>query len=151
MIGTDLQRAKDFLLSGQLVAIPTETVYGLAGNAYDERAVAEIFRVKNRPQFDPLIVHTTGLERAAEFLQAVPSWAEALAGRFMPGPLTLLLPRNDRIPDLVTSGSSLVAVRLPRHPQTRALLEALPFPSRRPAPIPSVISVRRRPGTLPIS
>ena len=136
MIGTDLQRAKDFLLSGQLVAIPTETVYGLAGNAYDERAVAEIFRVKNRPQFDPLIVHTTGLERAAEFLQAVPSWAKALAGRFMPGPLTLLLPRNDRIPDLVTSGSSLVAVRLPRHPQTRALLEALPFPLAAPSANP---------------
>ncbi|EMR04629.1 t(6)A37 threonylcarbamoyladenosine biosynthesis protein RimN [Cesiribacter andamanensis AMV16] len=93
-IGTDLQQAVRFLMEEDLVAIPTETVYGLAGNAYSEKAVLRIFEVKRRPSFDPLIVHTPSLQAALEFVQEIPDTAYALAERFWPGPLTLILPRR---------------------------------------------------------
>lgn len=118
------------------MAIPTETVYGLAGNALDPEAVSRIFAVKNRPRFDPLIVHVAGVERIPPLVAAFPEAARELAGRFMPGPLTLLLPRSERIPDLVTSGSSRVAIRIPRHPLTLALLQALEFPLAAPSANP---------------
>ena len=136
MIGKDIQRAKSLLEAGLLVAIPTETVYGLAGNAYDGKAVSEIFRVKNRPSFDPLIVHIGHWEQTAEFVQEIPEAARKLASLFMPGPLTLLLPKKDRIPDIVTAGSPEVAVRMPDHPLTLELLHAVDFPLAAPSANP---------------
>ncbi len=136
MIGMDVDKAASCLLAGELVAIPTETVYGLAANAFDDRAVAEIFRVKNRPHFDPLIVHTDRLERISDFAEWLPEQAYSLAQQFMPGPLTLLLPRKTVIPDLVTAGLPRVAVRIPQHPLTRDLLSRLPFPLAAPSANP---------------
>jgi L-threonylcarbamoyladenylate synthase len=136
MIGKDIQRAKSLLEAGQLVAIPTETVYGLAGNAYDEKAVSEIFRVKNRPSFDPLIVHIGHWEQTEDFVLEVPEAARKLASLFMPGPLTLLLPKKERIPDLVTAGFPEVAVRMPDHPLTLELLHAVDFPLAAPSANP---------------
>lgn len=136
IIGKDINLAKEFLQKRQLVAIPTETVYGLAGNALDEKAVLSIFETKNRPSFDPLIVHTDSLEKLAQYVQEIPEKAFLLAKEFWPGPLTLLLPKKDIIPDLVTSGLDTVAVRIPNHPLTLALLSALDFPLAAPSANP---------------
>ncbi len=136
IIGSDLEQALAFLTAGQLVGIPTETVYGLAGNALNEAAVAEIFAVKKRPNFDPLIVHVANLGQIVDFVLDFPFAAQKLAQHFMPGPLTLLLPKKAIIPDLVTAGSDLVAIRVPAHPLTHALLEKLPFPLAAPSANP---------------
>jgi L-threonylcarbamoyladenylate synthase len=136
LIGTDLQYAKEVLEAGQLVAIPTETVYGLGGNALNPEAVSRIFAVKNRPKFDPMIVHTHSLASVHGMLGEVPKQALALAKAFMPGPLTLLLPRTSRIPDIVTAGSPRVAIRIPNHPLTRQLLQSLHFPLAAPSANP---------------
>src|SRR5690606_9426751 len=125
-----------FLEKGQLVGIPTETVYGLAGNALNAEAVALIFETKNRPSFDPLILHTSSLERVGEFVRDFPEKLKRLAENFWPGPLTLLLPRKAIVPDLVTSGLDRVAVRVPRHPLTLALLESVDFPLAAPSANP---------------
>jgi L-threonylcarbamoyladenylate synthase len=135
-IGTDLQQAAELLKSGQLVAIPTETVYGLAGNALSEEAVLNIFRVKNRPAFDPLIVHLSDPSQLSEYAHSIPTQALDLAQAFMPGPLTLLLPKKELIPDLVTSGSDRVALRVPAHPVTLSLLRLLTFPLAAPSANP---------------
>ncbi len=135
-LGTDVDRAVHHLLAGELVAIPTETVYGLAANALDETAVARIFTAKDRPRFDPLIVHARDLAALEPYLSEFPPAARLLADRYWPGPLTLLLPRNDRIPDLVTAGLPRVAVRVPRHPLTLELLARLPFPLAAPSANP---------------
>jgi len=136
VIGRDLQYAIELLKADQLVAIPTETVYGLAGNALNVEAVSQIFAVKNRPSFDPLIVHTSSLERLQTFVTDFPKNALLLAEAFMPGPLTLLLPKKELIPDLVTAGSPLVALRIPQHPLTLALLQQLDFPLAAPSANP---------------
>lgn len=136
MIGTDITKAVQLLKKGELVAIPTETVYGLAANALDESAVVKIFEVKNRPFFDPLIIHLPRFEEVKRYTRNIPEPAYRLARQFMPGPLTLLLERNERIPDLVTAGSPLVAVRLPRHPLTQALLRQIDFPLAAPSANP---------------
>jgi L-threonylcarbamoyladenylate synthase len=133
IIGSDIQQAKLFLSKSEVVGIPTETVYGLAGNAFDIEAVSKIFEVKNRPTFDPLIVHTNSIERLREFVQYIPEKAQLLAQKFMPGPLTMLLPKHSSIPDLVTSGLDTVAVRIPNHPLTLALLAELDFPLAAPS------------------
>lgn len=135
-IGTDLSRSKAFLEAGQLVGIPTETVYGLAGNALDPNAVLNIFRAKNRPAFDPLIVHTDSLANVETFVTDVPKPARQLAEAFWPGPLTLLLPRRAVVPDLVTSGLPTVGVRIPNHPLTLQLLRSLAFPLAAPSANP---------------
>lgn len=134
--GTDLATAQRLLEAGQLVGIPTETVYGLAANAFDADAVAQIFQTKNRPAFDPLIVHSDSLTRMEPFLGDIPDAARLLADAFWPGPLTLLLPRQPTIPDLVTSGLPTVGVRVPNHPLTLDLLRALPFPVAAPSANP---------------
>ncbi|MBK6947781.1 MAG: threonylcarbamoyl-AMP synthase [Haliscomenobacter sp.] len=136
MIGRDLERAARLLREGALVAIPTETVYGLAGNAFSETAVAEIFAVKQRPAFDPLIVHAGSLDRLQTLAADFPPEARRLAEAFMPGPLTLLLPKSDLIPDLVTAGSPNVALRIPNHPMTLNLLNLLEFPLAAPSANP---------------
>jgi L-threonylcarbamoyladenylate synthase len=136
IIGTDILYAKQLLQAGQVVGMPTETVYGLAGNAFDEDAVLKIFTVKNRPQFDPLIIHTDTLSKLTSFIVDFPEKAQKLAKAFWPGPLTLLLPKSDKISDLVTSGLSTVAVRIPNHPLTLELLSTLDFPLAAPSANP---------------
>lgn len=135
-IGSNIDTAKQFLEKGQLVAIPTETVYGLAGNALDERAVLEIFKVKDRPQFDPLIVHVASLSKARELVEDFPEQAEKLAAHYWPGPLTLLLKKKSHVPDLVTAGLDTVGVRCPDHELTRSLLHQLSFPLAAPSANP---------------
>ena len=112
-IGQDIFKAVQLLGDGKLVAIPTETVYGLAANALDTTAVAGIFRAKNRPTFDPLIIHTFSIEKAKQYVTQFPAELEKLAKAYWPGPLTLLLPKKSVVPDLVTSGLNNVAVRIP--------------------------------------
>jgi L-threonylcarbamoyladenylate synthase len=136
MIGKDILQAKEHLIKGDLVAIPTETVYGLAGNALGPETVAQIFEAKNRPTFDPLIVHTYSIEQATHYVKEFPNWAQTLASACWPGPLTLLLPKNETIPDLVTSGSDLVGIRVPNHPLTLSLLRSLSFPLAAPSANP---------------
>ncbi|WP_128543763.1 L-threonylcarbamoyladenylate synthase [Larkinella soli] len=134
--GTHIETAKKLLEAGEVIGIPTETVYGLAGNALDPEAVLKIFRVKNRPSFDPLIVHTDTLGKVEQFVKTLPDPARRLADRFWPGPLTLLLPKKPVIPDLVTSGLDHVAVRIPNHPLTLQLLARLDFPLAAPSANP---------------
>ncbi|MBC3540834.1 L-threonylcarbamoyladenylate synthase [Rufibacter sediminis] len=135
-IGKEVQRAAAYLTQGELVAIPTETVYGLAANAYDEVAVVKIFEAKNRPAFDPLIVHTHAVSEVKTIAREVPDVAYLLAERFWPGPLTLILPKAEHVPLLVTSGHDSVGVRIPRHPLTLDLLRQLPFPVAAPSANP---------------
>ena len=136
MIGTDVGYAEQLLKEGRLVAIPTETVYGLAGNALNTGVVASIFEVKNRPSFDPLIVHFSSLQAARPYIAALPEPARQLAHLYTPGPLTLLLKKSNRIPDMVTAGSPWVAIRIPAHPLTHQLLANLPFPLAAPSANP---------------
>ncbi|MCU0339617.1 MAG: L-threonylcarbamoyladenylate synthase [Spirosomaceae bacterium] len=135
-IGIDILKAKQLLEAGEVVGVPTETVYGLAGNALNEDAVLKIFQVKNRPQFDPLIVHTDSLDKLSQIVTEIPPKAYQLAAAFWPGPLTLLLPKSSLIPDLVTSGLDTVAVRIPRHPLILELLSILDFPLAAPSANP---------------
>jgi len=135
-INTNIEKAVDLLMHDELVAIPTETVYGLAGNALSRQAVTKIFTVKNRPQFDPLIVHVPSLPKAEEYVTAIPPVARLLAGKFWPGPLTLVFKKKEIIPHLVTSGLDTVGIRCPDHPITRQLLQKLPFPLAAPSANP---------------
>jgi len=135
-IGKDIVKAKKILEQGELVGIPTETVYGLAGNALDENAVVKIFTVKDRPRFDPLIVHVTSLAQARQLVESFPSKAEQLASKFWPGPVTFLLKKKKIIPDLVTSGMDTVGIRCPDHLLTQSLLQSLAFPLAAPSANP---------------
>lgn len=112
------------LRAGGLVALPTETVYGLGANAEDPAAVSRIFQVKGRPPSHPLIVHIAGADHLDDWVQDVPATARLLADRFWPGPLTLVLRRGDRVPLEATGGLETVAVRVPDHPVALALLSA---------------------------
>lgn len=136
MIGRDLNKAAKLLNEGKVIGIPTETVYGLAGNALNLEAITSIFKVKNRPFFDPLIVHISDLSEAEEYTTGIPEPLLLLAEAFMPGPLTLLLERRPVIPDLITSGLPRVAIRVPIHPVTKALLSILDFPLAAPSANP---------------
>ncbi|MCB9795228.1 MAG: threonylcarbamoyl-AMP synthase [Alphaproteobacteria bacterium] len=136
-IGVDLERAAGLLREGQIVALPTETVYGLAGDALDPEAILRIYEAKRRPRFNPLIAHVHSLEAARPLIAALPEPAAHLAAAFWPGPLTLLLPRSARVPDLLTAGSARVAVRVPKHPLTLSLLERLGRPLAAPSANPS--------------
>ena len=134
VIGTDLNKAKDALAAGKLVGIPTETVYGLAANAMDPAAVARIFSAKNRPTFHPLIVHIHSLQQAQDWVETIPLKILKLTDMLWPGPLTVLLKRNQTgIPDIVTGGSPWVGLRVPQHPLTQELLRQLPFPLAAPS------------------
>ncbi len=134
--GKDIEKAAELLRAGGLVAIPTETVYGLAANALDANAVMKIFEAKNRPFFDPLIIHTDSLEKVKGYVTAIPELALQLATKFWPGPLTLLLPKAAIVPDIVSSGLDTVAVRIPAHPLTLALLQGIDFPLAAPSANP---------------
>lgn len=131
----NLRRLAAALRRGELVAIPTETVYGLAANALDARACRKIFTAKRRPTNDPLIVHVLDIKQAATLAEITPA-AEKLARRFWPGPLTLVLPRRRTVPDIVTSGRDSVAIRSPVHPLARRILRLAGLPLAAPSANP---------------
>ena len=129
---SELRELATALRAGNLVAIPTETVYGLAANALDPAACRRIFEVKGRPLIDPLIVHVTGPDHARQLAEVNES-AAAMMARFWPGPLTLVLRRRDVVPAIVSAGLPTVALRCPRHPLTRRLLELSGLPLAAPS------------------
>lgn len=131
-----LQHAAEILKGGGLVGIPTETVYGLAANAFNPLAVAKIFAAKERPFFDPLIVHLGDLNWWPRVVSEFPPLAARLAARFWPGPLTLILPKHESVPDLVTSGLPTVGIRVPDHPLTLKLLREVNLPLAAPSANP---------------
>ena len=118
---------------GGVVAFPTETVYGLGANALDRAAILRIFEAKKRPAWDPIIVHASNLNMLRNLVRVWPAKAEALAQKFMPGPLTLLLPKRDIIPSVCTAGRDKVGVRIPSHPVARALIDAAQAPLAAPS------------------
>lgn len=128
-----IAQAAAVIRRGGLVAFPTETVYGLGANALDADAVAGIFRAKERPAYDPLIVHIAVIEQLTVIVSAVPDVAWQLAEAFWPGPLTLVLRRSSLVPDRVTADGETVAVRLPAHPVARALIAAAGVPIAAPS------------------
>ena len=130
MIGTSIEQAAALLRKNEVVAIPTETVYGLAANGLNLEAVAKIYQIKQRPPNNPLILHTHSLASAIALVTTMPPWAKQLANAFWPGPLTLLLPKKEQIPKITTAGLTRVGLRIPDHPITLKLLEKLPFPVR---------------------
>lgn len=136
MITTQLDQAIQVLTQNDLVAIPTETVYGLAANAYDDQAVQKIYQLKKRPAHNPLIVHLKSVDDLAQIAQNIPPVAYELAQAFWPGPLTLLLEKQAHISDVITAGKPTVAVRVPNHPLTLELLNKLPFPLVAPSANP---------------
>lgn len=135
-IATNLQDALSLLNEGKLVAIPTETVYGLAANALDADAVIHIFETKNRPHFDPLIVHVGGMEQVDVVASHIPEIAYQLMEKLWPGPLTIVLKKHERVPHIVTSGLDTVGVRMPDHKLTLDLLRSLEFPLAAPSANP---------------
>lgn len=134
--GTDIQLAAQLLTENKLVAIPTETVYGLAANMFSKSAVQRIFSVKQRPANNPLIVHLPDAERIQDIVTDIPDMAKTLIDVFAPGPLTLLLPKRKSVPDIVTAGSSDVAIRIPNHELTLKLLHKVSFPLVAPSANP---------------
>jgi L-threonylcarbamoyladenylate synthase len=128
-----VRRASELLRAGEVVALPTETVYGLAANALDEKAVAKIFRIKGRPANNPIIVHVAGNEMAKRCAGHWPELADKLSRSFWPGPLTLVLPRTEIIPEVVTAGGATVGVRWPGHPFIQAVIRECGFPLAAPS------------------
>lgn len=135
-VSSDIKIAAALLENGQVIAIPTETVYGLAGNALNSCAVKKIYEIKNRPLSNPLIIHLPDATQLDKYVKNIPAIAQKLAKQFWPGPLTLLLPKSDIIPDLVTAGLPDVAVRIPNHPLALKLLRKLSFPLAAPSANP---------------
>lgn len=135
-IGKNIDFAADLLLKGKLVAIPTETVYGLAANALNEKAVLSIFEAKQRPFFDPLIIHLADIDSVCEYAELNDERLQKLSKTFWPGPLTLLLPKKEIVPNIVTSGLEMVAVRIPNHPTTLELLKKINIPLAAPSANP---------------
>ncbi|MGP8270442.1 MAG: L-threonylcarbamoyladenylate synthase [Terracidiphilus sp.] len=128
-----LERGAQILRAGGLVALPTETVYGLGANALDAGAVRRIFAAKQRPAWDPVIVHIAGLEMLEGLVEEVPAAARRLMEAFWPGPMTLLLKRSGAVPDAVTAGRPLVGVRMPRHPVALELIQRAGIPVAAPS------------------
>jgi len=128
-----VRRAAGLLRAGEVVALPTETVYGLAANALDENAVARIFQVKGRPAHNPVIVHVADDEMAMACVKSYPAPAEKLSKSFWPGPLTLVLPRAETIPKIVTAGGATVGIRRPSHPFMQAVIRECGFPLAAPS------------------
>jgi L-threonylcarbamoyladenylate synthase len=128
-----LERGAEILRAGGLVALPTETVYGLGANALDPAAVERIFAAKSRPAWDPIIVHIASEAMLEWLVEEVPAAARRLMKHFWPGPLTLLLPRAPAVPDAVTAGRPLVAVRMPAHPVALELIRRAGVPVAAPS------------------
>ncbi len=136
MITSDLNLAQRVLSKDEIIAIPTETVYGLAGNAFSEVAVKKIYDLKQRPYYNPLIVHIKSADFLPNVASDIPESALTLARAFWPGPLTLVLKKQDLIPDLVTAGKDTVAIPMPNHLLTQQLLNKLDFPLAAPSANP---------------
>lgn len=128
-----VRRAAELLRAGEIVALPTETVYGLAANALDAGAVAKIYEIKGRPARNPIIVHVASLAMAQRCAREWPPWAAPLVAAFWPGPLTLVLPRAQDIPEVVTAGGDTVGLRWPSHPFIQAVIRECGFPLAAPS------------------
>ena len=126
-------QALNLLKEGEVVALPTETVYGLAGRIDSQKTLEKIFQVKNRPFFDPRIIHCYDISQARQYVKEVPSLAEKLWDQFSPGPLTLVLNKNSRVSPLITAHQDTVALRIPRHPLMRKILKNLKIPLAAPS------------------
>lgn len=136
-IGTDIKRAANYLNDGDVVAIPTETVYGLAASILSEKGIQKIYQLKGRPNNNPLIVHVASIEEISKWVEVWPEKAKILADAFMPGPITLVMPKSNKIPHYVTSGQDTVGIRVPNHPLFVELLKSLPAPLAAPSANPS--------------
>jgi L-threonylcarbamoyladenylate synthase len=153
-----VERAVELLRAGEVVALPTETVYGLAANALDSKAVARIYEIKGRPANNPIIVHVAGPEMAKRCVGQWPPLADKLARAFWPGPLTVVLTRARQIPDIVTAGGETVGVRWPSHPFIQEVIRACDFPlaapsanlSNRVSPTNAEHVVRQLDGKIPL-
>jgi L-threonylcarbamoyladenylate synthase len=132
-----VERAAALLRAGEVVALPTETVYGLAANALDSQAVARIFEIKGRPAHNPIIVHVASIEMAQGCVSKWPALADRLAAAFWPGPLTMVLPRSGQIPDVVAGNGPTVGLRWPSHPLIQAVIRECGFPLAAPSANPS--------------
>jgi len=133
---TDINEAAQVLAAEEVIGFPTETVYGLAGNIYSTKAIEKIFSIKQRPKFNPLIVHIGNKEAINDIAIDIPDIAYTLMDKCWPGPLTLLLKKKDSIPNIITAGSDMVAVRMPQHTMALALLNAIDFPLAAPSANP---------------
>lgn len=129
----ELAEAAARLRAGEVIAFPTETVYGLGANALDERAVRRIYELKGRPATSPLIVHVSSVEMARGLVRKWPAMASELAARWWPGPLTMVLPKQPRVPDIVTAGLDTVGIRMPRHPVALELIDRAGIPLAAPS------------------
>lgn len=132
-IGQNISLAAELIKKGELVAIPTETVYGLGANAFNPQAVAKIFQLKERPAFDPLIVHVSDLSQIESLCKQQDERIRLLAARFWPGPLTIVVEKNENIPDIVTSGLNTVGIRMPNHPLALQLISEAGTPIAAPS------------------
>ncbi|MCC6572774.1 MAG: threonylcarbamoyl-AMP synthase [Planctomycetes bacterium] len=132
----DIAKAAKLLKEGGVVAFPTETVYGLGADAFNEAAIARVFEIKNRPRFDPLIVHIADMKQLKTLARDIPAVARKLARKFWPGPLTLILPKTRAVPDIVTAGGETVGVRMPDHPIALRLIAACGQPVAAPSANP---------------
>ena len=130
---TDLLRAAEFIKNGEIVGIPTETVYGLGADASNEAAVRKVFEAKGRPADNPLIVHLADFSQAVEYTENIPELAYRLAERFCPGPLTMVLPKNDRIPMITSGGLDTVGIRVPSHHVMHRIIELCGRPIAAPS------------------
>jgi L-threonylcarbamoyladenylate synthase len=135
-ITKDIDLAVKILNNNGIIGFPTETVYGLAGNIFSEKAINSIFETKQRPKFNPLIVHISKIDHLENIAIEIPENAKRLANAFWPGPLTLLLKKHPSIPDLITAGKDTVAVRIPNHKMALAILDRLDFPLAAPSANP---------------
>ncbi len=135
-ISKDIALAAKILNNEQVIGFPTETVYGLAGNIFSEKAIHAIFEIKKRPKFNPLIVHISKIEDLKKIATDIPENAYKLVAKFWPGPITLLLKKQKTISDLITAGKETVAVRIPNHPMALAILNAIDFPLAAPSANP---------------
>jgi L-threonylcarbamoyladenylate synthase len=136
MITKDISIIRDRLIQGEPIGLPTETVYGLAANVFNSTAVSHIFKTKNRPTTNPLIVHVASISQARALVKRFPEKANQLANAFWPGPLTLILPKNETVSPMVTANQENVAIRIPNHPTALSLLNQLDFPLVAPSANP---------------
>jgi L-threonylcarbamoyladenylate synthase len=136
MITTNVALAAEYLKKEDVIGIPTETVYGLAGNIFSKKAIEKIYSVKKRPSFNPLIVHIIHADYLKDLVTELPETAKILTEKFWPGPLTLLLKKKDIVPDAITAGKETVAIRIPNHPMAIELLNKLDFPLAAPSANP---------------
>ena len=136
IVNQDISTAVAFLKKGEIIAIPTETVYGLAGNALNPDALINIFETKQRPFFDPLIIHLAEISQLHQYAVSVPDIIQEILNVFSPGPVSVILPKKEIIPDLASSGLPTAAFRIPSHPLAQSLLSSLPFPLAAPSANP---------------